>query len=86
MIKNKWKKAWKKKYKVVAKCEYENKKFQVLAVYDWYDIINNVFRYYQVVKDRKKIGNYNDIKKAIKTMIKEAEYDLLDLFENENEK
>ena len=59
-------------YKQVAKAHIDAKKYQVVQVNG---------EYYQVQRNRVKIGNNEQNKvRAIKAMLKEAEYDLLDLF------
>ena len=59
-------------YKQIAKTQIGAKKYQVVQVNE---------EYYQVQRNRQKIGNNEQNKvRAIKAMLKEAEYDLLDLF------
>ena len=62
------------KYKQIAKVTIGANKYQVVQVND---------KYYQMQRNRVKMGN-NQQKSinAIKAMLKEAEYDLMDLFEN----
>lgn len=62
-------------YKQIAKATIGAYKYQVVQ-------ING--DYYQMQRNRVKMGkNEQNAARAIKAMLKEAEYDLLDLFNNE---
>lgn len=62
-------------YKQIAKARIGVNKYQVVQVNE---------KYYQMQRNRQKIGNNEqNMTRAIKAMLKEAEYDLLDLFTNE---